>query len=76
MGLRTLKEALDKRDEKIPTEELLKIAKSLLNNNYFEFGDKVKQQISEIPIDTKFTPPYACIFMKDLEIKFLEGQHF
>ena len=47
VGLRTLREALNKRDEKtIPTEKLLKMAEFVLKNNYFEFGNKIKQQIS------------------------------
>ena len=46
VGLRALREALDKRDEKtIPTEELLKMAEFVLKNNYFEFGNKIEQQI-------------------------------
>ena len=76
VGLRALREALNKRDEKtIPTEELLKMAEFVLKNNYFEFGNKIKQQISGTAIGTKFAPPYACIFMSDLETKFLESQH-
>ena len=76
VSLRELREALDKRDEKIiPTENLLKMAEFVLKNNYFEFGNKIKQQISGTAIRTKFAPPYACIFMSDLETKFLEGQH-
>ena len=74
LGLRALREALDKRDDKtIPTEELLKMAEFVLKNNYFEFGNKIKQQISGTAIGTKFSPPYAFIFMSDLETKFLEG---
>ena len=76
VGLRALREALNKRDEKIiPTEELLKMAEFVLKNNYFEFGNKIKQQISGTAIGTKFAPPYACIFMSNLETKFLESQH-
>ena len=71
MGLRGLREALNKRDEKtIPTEKLLKMAEFVLKNNYFKFGNKIKQQISGTTIGTKFAPPYACIFMSDLETKF------
>ena len=71
VDLRALREALDKRDKKtIPTEELLKMAEFVLKNNYFEFGNKIKQQISVTAIGTKFSPPYACIFMNDLETKF------
>ena len=76
VGLRALREALDKRDDNtIPTEELLKMAEFVLKNNYFEFGNKIKQQISGTATGTKFAPPYACIFMSDLETEFLEGQH-
>ena len=75
VGLTALREALDKRDEKtIPTEELLKMVEFVLKNNYFEFGNKIKQQISGTAIGTKFVPPYMCIFMSNLETKFLEGQ--
>ena len=63
VGLRALREALNKRDEKtIPTQELLKMEKFVLKNNYFKFGTKIKQQISGITIRTKFAPPYACLF--------------
>ena len=73
VGLRALREALDKRDEKtIPMEELLKMAEVVLKNSYFEFDNKIKQQISEMEIGTKFSPPYACVFISDLETKFLE----
>ena len=74
--MRALRKALNKRDEKtIPTEELLKMTEFVLKNNYFEFGNKIKQQISGTAIGTKFAPPYACIFMSDLETKFLQSQH-
>ena len=75
MGLRALSKALNKRDEKaIPTEELLKMTECVLKNNYFEFGNKMKQKISGTAIGTKCAPTYTCIFMSDLETKFLEGQ--
>ena len=58
VGLRALREALDKRDEKtIPTEELLKMAVFVLKNNYFEFGNKIKQ-ISGTAIGSKFAPRF------------------
>ena len=63
MGLRALREALNKRDEKtIPTEELLKMAEFVLKNNYFEFGNKIKQQISATAIGTKFDPTIGVYF--------------
>ena len=76
VGLRALREVLNKRDaETIPTEELLKMAEFVLKSNYFEFGNKIKQQISGTGIGTKFAPPYACIFMSDLKTRFLQSQH-
>ena len=72
-GLRTLKEVLDRREEKTnSTEDLVKIAELVLKNNYFEFNGQVKHQISGTAIGTKFAPTYACIFMDE----FLETQEF
>ena len=51
-GLKALKEVLEKRDlQKIPTENLVKIAEFVLNNNnnnnnIFEFNSKVKIRYS------------------------------
>ena len=62
-GLSSLREALDKRTcKEIPTENLIKMAEFVLKNN-FEFDTNVYQQISGTAIGTKFSPPYACIFM-------------
>ena len=51
------------------------MAEFVLKNNFFEFDTNVYQQISGTAIETKFAPPYACIFMDQLEIKFLENQN-
>ena len=51
------------------------MAEFVLKNNYFKFGNKIKEQISRTTIGTKFSPPQACIFINDLETKFLEYQH-
>ena len=40
------------------------MAKFVLKNNFFEFNGQIKQQISEIAIETKCAPIYACIYMK------------
>ena len=72
-GLISLTEALEKRDiKKIPTEDLVKMAEFVLNNNIFEFNSKAYQQKSAI--GTKFAPRYACIYMDEVEQKFLETQ--
>ena len=75
LGLKALEEALEKRKSKqISTDNVIKLTKFLLQNNYFEFNGEVKQQISETVIKTKFAPPYACIFMDQVECEFLRTQ--
>ena len=64
LGLKALEEALEKRESiQISTVDLVKMAKFVLQNNYFEFNGETKQQISVTAIGTKFPPPYACILM-------------
>ena len=76
VGLKALRGTLDKRDEKtIPTVELLKMGEFVIKNNYFEFRDKIKRQISRAVIGTKIAPLHARIFISDLETKFPECQH-
>ena len=50
------------------------MAEFVLNNNIFEFNSKVYQQKSVTAIVTKFSPLYACIYMDQVEQKFLETQ--
>ena len=74
-GLQALEEALGNRNHKqIPTEKLLKMAQFVLKNNFSEFNNDVFQQISGTAIGTKFTLPYACIFMDQIETNFLRTQ--
>ena len=74
-GLKALSNMLEARDHKaVYTEDLVKMTRFVLENNYFEFNGDVKKQISGTVIGTKFAPPYACIFMDDLETKFLQSQ--
>ena len=74
-GLNALKEALDKRRlKKIPTDDLIKMAEFVLCNNFFEFNSDTFQQISGTDIGTKFALPYTCIYMNQVEQKFLATQ--
>ena len=50
------------------------MADFVLKNNFFEFNGEVKRQKSETAIGTKFSPPYACIFMDEVELEFLKSQ--
>ena len=74
-GYKALEKLLNNRTNKtVSREHLVKMAKFVLKNSYFEFKGKVKQQISGTAIGTKFAPPYACIFMDEVETSFLETQ--
>ena len=76
-GLEALREALDKRKaHKVPTSKLVKMAEFILKNDYFQFWYKVYQQNSGTAIGSKFAPPYTCIFMDQVESKFLHSQKF
>ena len=76
-GLKALKDALDNRENKsISTEDLIKMARFVLQNNYSEFSGIVKQQISGTATGTKFAPTYACIFMDKLGTDFLNTQEY
>ena len=50
------------------------MAEFVLQNNFFEFNWEVKRQKSGTAIGTKFAPPYACIFMDEVETEFLKSQ--
>ena len=66
-GRQALKEVLERRkDKKILTNDLVKMAAFFLKNNFFEFNGEVKHQISGNAIGTKFAPTYASIFMVEI----------
>ena len=74
-GISVLKKKLEERPStKIPVNDLVKLAEFVLINNLFEFSDKIKQQISVTAIGTKFSPPYACIYMDKTWTDFLKTQ--
>ena len=74
-GISALKSKLDEQSSsKIPNDDLVKLAEFVLKNNFFEFNNEIKQQISGTAIGTKFAPPYACIYMDKTETDFLKTQ--
>ena len=74
LDLRVFVEALGKRESKqISTSDLVKMAKFVLQNNYFEFNGETKEQTSGDATGTKFVPPYACIFMDQVESKLMDN---
>ena len=57
------------------TETLLELAEIVLKSNIFLFNEKTLKQLRGTAIGTKFAPPYAIIFMADLEesiLKYIE----
>ena len=74
-GLEALKNALDKRKEKkVSTESLCELADIVLKNNIFEFDEKTYRQLRGTAIGTKMAPPYAILFLAELEEKFIESR--
>ena len=72
-GLEALKDKFDcGQNKKILTDMLVQMAEFVLTNNYFEFWQIVFLQVSGTAIDTKFAPPYACIFIDKFETDFLK----
>ena len=73
-GLEALRKRLNERDSpKVPTENIIQMADFVLKNNFFEFNGEVKRQKCGTAIGTKFAPPYACIFMDEVEAEFLKS---
>ena len=67
LDLKALEVALEKRELiQTSTFDLVKMAKFVLQNDYFESNGETKQ-ISGTVIGTTFAPPYACIFMDQVE---------
>ena len=73
-GLAALKRVLEEReDPKISTESLLELTECVLKNNVFEHDERFFRQKQGTAIGTKMAPPYAILFMSDLEQKFLDS---
>ena len=64
---------LDAREEKkVTSETLLEFAEVVLNNSIFQFNEETLKQFRGTAIGTTFAPPYAIIFMVDLEERILK----
>ena len=74
-GSNAIKGALENRTRKsVPTSDILKMMEFVSKNNYSEFNESVKQQLSGTAIGAKCLPPYACIFMDKVETDFFKSQ--
>ena len=59
-------------NKQISTETVAELVEIVLKNNIFEFDEKTFKQKRGTAIGTKFAPPYAILYMADLEEKLLE----
>ena len=65
---------MELRDSKqISSDTLIELAKIVLKNKIFEFDEKTFRQVRGTAIGAKFAPPYAILFMADLEEKTLSA---
>ena len=70
-GLTAMRKALDlRKDQRISTESLIELAECVLKNNIFEHNFSFHKQLRGTAIGTKMAPPYAIIFLSDLEERF------
>ena len=71
-GFASLNKFLEIRENKqILSDTLAELVEIVLKNNIFEFDEKTFQWKCGTAIWTKFVPPYAILFMADLEEKML-----
>ena len=61
---------MDKSDAELPVDELVSLAKVVLENNCFEFDEKLFRQKLGKAIGTKFAPGYAFIHRETLLFDF------
>ena len=70
-GLIAMRKALDlRKDKRISTESLIELAECVLKNNIFEHNLSFYKQLRGTAIGSKTAPPYAIIFLGDLEERF------
>ena len=72
-GLVAMRKALDEREDKtVSTDSLIELTECVLKNNIFEHNTSFYKQLRGTTIGTKMAPPYAILFMGDLEEKILK----
>ena len=76
-GLIALIKSLESREDKtVSTDSLMDLAGCVLQNNMFEHKFSFFKQLRGTAIETKMPPPYAIIFMGDLEERILQDCSF
>ena len=79
-GLNCMKEIIEEfmskselNNMRISVEDLVDLAKFILEKIFLEFDDKIYRQILGTAIGTTFTPSFANMFMSKLEGRMLKG---
>ena len=73
-GLEALNFYLEQRENKsVSTASILELARIVLENNFFGFGEETYHQLLGTAMGTKFAPKYANMFMGQLEHRLLES---
>ena len=76
-GIEIMAEHLETREDKtVSTKSLCDLASIVLKENYFELSSKIYHQKLGTAIGTKFTPPYANLFMAGLEKRIFENSWY
>ena len=74
-GLETLRKRVnDLQRQRYLLRTYCKWRNMFLKIFFFEFDGEVKQQKSGTAICTKFKPPFACIFMDEIETEFFKSE--
>ena len=69
-GLVSLRRFLETKDNKqISSDTLTELPEVVLKKNIFEFDEQTFKQTRGTAIGAKFAPPYAILFMANLEKK-------
>ena len=73
-GLEAIRVALDRRGNPgVATDTLVGLASLVLDNNYFEFNNRIYKQKLGTAIGTKFAPAYANLFMTRVEERLVDS---
>ena len=73
-GLKAIRTALNTRfDKSVSTDSLVDLAECVLKNNVFEHNARIFRQKRGTAIGTKMAPPYAILFMAELEDQLLQN---
>ena len=72
-GLLAMRKTLDAREGKtVSTDSLIELAERVLKNNIFDHNTSFYKQLRGTATGTKVAPPYAVIFMDELDEKLLK----